>query len=106
MTVTKITSPQALSVVMEIRSLVNSLKHKQESLQKEMEQFLENTQKQVEENHERLRLELNLPQLINPRLDLTYIDQTGDVFLHHGVEQGEGTMMDMLIKNLTGQVEH
>lgn len=105
----KITDPQGLAIAIEIEKLRNSIKARAEELHKnyhtELDKHVDYVKAQLKENYERLRLHLNMPELTNPDIDGQYAS-LGFAVLHHGIEVGEATVVDEILKQLAGCTEH
>lgn len=71
---------------------------------REVEALTEEVEKSYDENFERLRLSLSLPnKLINPKFDATYLEEFGELYLHHGPEVREATPAETLLSRLFGK---
>ena len=99
----------SMSIAKEIMNFSKEAESKLEILSqhhhKELNELAESLTKQVEEDFERLRLSLSIPnRLINPKFDVTYLDETGDLFLHHGPEIREANPVEALMSKLLHRV--
>lgn len=69
----------------------------------EVDALNQELKKAYDEDFERLRLSLNIPnKLINPRFDCDYLEEFGELYLHHGPEIREASPAETLFAKLFG----
>lgn len=67
----------------------------------EIEAYSNAAQQRQEEDVERLRLALNIPnKILNPKIDSSYFKDFGELYLHHGVEIREASPAEALFAKL------
>lgn len=96
---------QSMGIARELLKNADDFENKQKELASRHHQELDALSKEMdktyEENFERLRLSLNIPnKLINPKFDITYLEELGELYLHHGPEVREATPAETILSRL------
>lgn len=107
---TIINTPQALAIMFEVHQSSKEFNNKSAELvnrfHREQKALVDEHNKMLDENLERLRRELGLPQMIEPEINATYLEQHKIAFVEHGIREEMASARDLLEKIFTQPSEH
>ncbi len=103
----KVENPQALAIAREIKALYDDLAANERKVTQGLIEYGENIEKQINENLERLRMAMCLPQMLNAKIELHNLD-LGICVIHHGIAEPNefDQALAMFEKTATKATEH